>query len=211
MFAAASLTEAFNKADTGVDATFNFAGSGTLVTQIQQGATPDVVATADTASMQKLVDAGLVETPTVFAKNRLAVIVAPGDPKKITSVADLARQDITVVLCDSTVPAGKYAAQILTNASVTVQPRSLETDVKSAVARVTSGEADASIVYATDVKAAGDRAMGVDIPDAQNVIAQYPIAVVKASSHRDAAVAFISAMTGGPGRDSLAAAGFLPA
>ena len=218
VFAAASLTEAFNderaalqSEQPGLDITLNFAGSGTLVTQIQQGAPADVVATADTTSMQKLVDAGLVESPTVFAHNKLAMIVAAGNPKAIHSLADLARADVTVVLADASVPAGKYATQILTKADVTVQPRSLETDVKSAVARVTSGEADASIVYVTDVRAAGKKASGIDIPDSQNVVADYPIAIVKATTHHDAAASFVDAITNGSGQELFRTSGFLPA
>src|SRR4051794_35232592 len=161
VFAAASLTEAFDdEKDTlhgeqpGLAITYNYAGSGTLVTQLQQGAPADVIATADIASMQQLVGAGLVETPTVFAHNQLEILVAAGNPKNIHAVEDLARADVTAVLADSSVPAGKYAAQVLSNARIRVTPKSLETDVKSAVARVMSGEADAAIVYATDVLAA---------------------------------------------------------
>jgi molybdate transport system substrate-binding protein len=116
-----------------------------------------------------------------------------------------------VVLADPSVPAGKYAEQILTKADVTVAPKSLETDVKSAVARVTSGEADASIVYVTDVKAAGSKASGVDIPESQNVVADYPIAIVKATTHHDAAAAFVEAITNGSGQEVLRTSGFLPA
>jgi molybdate transport system substrate-binding protein len=218
VFAAASLTEALSEERTalqseqpGLGVTLNFAGSGTLVTQIQQGATADVVATADTTSMQKLVDDGLVETPTVFAHNKLAIIVASGNPKGIHSLADLARPDVTLVLADPSVPAGKYAGQILTKADVTVAPKSLETDVKSAVARVTTGEADASIVYVTDVKAAGNQATAVGIPDSENVMADYPIAIVRATTHHDAAVAFVDAITNGSGQELLRTTGFLPA
>ncbi|MEY2451577.1 MAG: molybdate transport system substrate-binding protein [Acidimicrobiaceae bacterium] len=218
VFAAASLTESLTNEKTtlqseqpGLDVTLNFAGSGTLITQIQQGAEADVIATADTASMQKLVDAGLVETPTVFAHNKLAIVVQSGNPKAIHTLADLARPDVTVVLADPSVPAGKYASQILTKADVMVEPKSLETDVKSAIARVTSGEADAAIVYVTDVKAAGGKAEGVDIPDSQNVVADYPIAIVKATKHHDAAAAFVDAITKGSGQAALSTSGFLTA
>jgi molybdate transport system substrate-binding protein len=217
VFGASSLTEAFSAERTTLQAeqpsvhvTLDFAGSGTLVTQIQQGAPADVIATADTASMQKLVDAGLVETPTVFARNTLSVVVAAGNPKAVHSLADLSRPDVIVVLADPSVPAGKYAAQVLTRADVIVKPKSLETDVKSAIARVTRGEADAAIVYASDVDAAGSAAQGVEIPASQNVVADYPIAIVRATSHRAAAQAFVDAMTRGSGRAALAASGFLP-
>jgi molybdate transport system substrate-binding protein len=193
-----------------LDITYNFGGSGLLVTQIQQGAPDDVIATADTASMQKLVDAGLVETPATFAKNKLEILVAPGNPKNIKGLNDLARDDITFVTEDDSVPAGKYAAQALLTADVTVSPVSKETDVKSAVAKVTSGEADATIVYITDVTAAGSKGTGVTIPDNQNVVATYPIAVLKGAKNHDAAQAFVDAIVNGSGQDALHNRGFLP-
>ena len=218
VFAAASLTEAFNaekatlaKASGPLDVTYSFAGSGALVTQIQQGAPADVIATADQDSMKKLTDAGLVEVPKTFARNSLEILVAPGNPKSIQGLKDLSRSDLTVVLGDTTVPAGKYAAQILSKAGVSVKPKSLEADVKGAVAKVTTGEADATIAYATDVKAAGAKAQGVSIPVDQNVIASYPIAITKTATHREAAQAFIDQIVSGSGQPALQASGFLPA
>jgi molybdate transport system substrate-binding protein len=218
VFAAASLTEPFTDAKTalaasapGLDIALNFAGSGALVTQIEEGAPADVVATADNASMQELVDQGLVETPVALARNRLEILVAPGNPKKISGLADLARDDVVFVTEEDSVPAGKYAAKALANAGVTARPVSKELDVKAAVAKVTGGEADATIVYVTDVKAAGAKGAGVDIPDAQNVIAEYPIAVVKATGNRAAAAAFVDAMVHGEGRRALQAHGFMEA
>jgi molybdate transport system substrate-binding protein len=217
VFAAASLTEAFNdeqatlKASApGLTITYSFAGSGALVTQIQHGAPADVIATADTASMKKLTDAGLVETPTTFAHNKLQILVAPGNPLGIKALGDLARSGIKLVLCDESVPAGKYATQALAAAGVTVSPVSKELDVKAAVAKVTGGEADVSIVYVTDVTAAGSKGQGVEIPDAQNVVADYPIAVVKATKNPVAAGAFIDAIVKGSGQDALKKRGFLP-
>lgn len=217
VFAAASLTESFNDqqatlkaSDPGLSITFNFAGSGALVTQVQQGAPADVIATADTASMKKLTDAGLVEAPATFARNKLQVLVATGDPKGIRSLADLARPDLKVVLGDESVPFGRYGAESLQKAAVTVKAVSKELDVKAAVAKVTTGEADATIVYVTDVTAAGAKGQGVDIPDAQNVVAEYPIAIVKATAHRAAATTFVEAMVMGSGQAALAKRGFLP-
>jgi molybdate transport system substrate-binding protein len=218
VLAAASLTESFNdlqtrlkKSDPDLSVTYSFAGSGALVTQVQQGAPADVIATADTASMKKLSDAGLVEAPATFARNKLEILVAPGNPKAIHGLTDLARSDIKLVTEEDAVPAGKYAAQILKTAGVTVQPVSKELDVKAAVAKVTSGEADVTIVYVTDVKAAGAKGQGVVIPDAQNVIAEYPIAIVKATKNHDAAAAFVDAVVKGKGQDALRQHGFLPA
>jgi molybdate transport system substrate-binding protein len=217
VFAAASLTESFNDEQTtlkseqpALSITYNFGGSGALVTQIQQGAPADVIALADTASMQMLVDAGMVETPQTFAKNKLQILVAPGNPKNIRGLSDLSRSDITFVTEDETVPAGKYSGQALQSAGVATEPVSKEVDVKSAVAKVTSGEADATIVYVTDVTAAGSKGQGVPIPDSQNVLATYPIAVLKSAKDHDAAQAFVDAMVKGSGQSALSNRGFLP-
>ena len=214
VFAAASLTEAFTDEQAALpnlDVTYSFAGSDALVTQIQNGAPADVIATASDATMKTLIDAGLVETPTTFARNQLEILVQPGNPKHIATIADLARTDITFVTEAATVPAGKYAAQMLQAAGITAHPVSEETDVKSAVARVTSGEADATVVYTTDVLAAGARGEGVEIPAAQNVIANYPIAVVKATTRHAAALAFVNAILGSDGQANLERHGFLRA
>ncbi|HEY2814447.1 MAG TPA: molybdate ABC transporter substrate-binding protein [Acidimicrobiales bacterium] len=218
VFAAASLTESLNDAQTqlktqqpDLSVTYNFAGSGALVTQIQQGAPADVIATADTDSMKKLTDANMVEAPVTFAKNKLEILVQPGNPKHITGLSDLGRSDIIFVTEDDTVPAGKYSAQALSAAGVTVNPVSKEPDVKSAVAKVTSGEADATIVYVTDVIAAGSKGEGVVIPDDQNVMATYPIAIVKTTNNHAGAQAFVDNIVHGSGQDALHARGFQPA
>jgi molybdate transport system substrate-binding protein len=210
VFAAASLTESFTGFHPkGVTVTYSFGGSGALVQQVQQGAPADVIATADTTSMQKLVDADLVERPTTFAGNKLEILVRHGNPKGIRTLADLARADVTFVTQDDTVPAGKYSSQILQRAGVAVHPRSKELDVKAAAAKVVAGEADATIVYVTDVKTAGAKADGVPIPDAQNVTAEYPIAIVKTTKHRKAAAAFVTAIAIGEGQEILRTHGFL--
>lgn len=215
VFAAASLTEAFDDLQAGLrvpgpglSPTYSFGGSGALVTQIRQGAPADVVATADPTSMKTLSDAGLVEAPRIFARNKLEILVAPGNPKGIHALTDLSRPDLTVVTEDDSVPAGRYGLQALRAAGVTLRPVSEETDVKAAVARVTSGEVDATIVYATDVTTAGPKGQGVEIPDAFNVVAEYPIAVVKSTGHRAAAAAFVDLVVGGSGQDALRRRGF---
>jgi molybdate transport system substrate-binding protein len=208
VFGAASLTETFTEVG---GATFSFGASSALVTQIQQGAPADVFASADEKNMQKLVDAGLVETPRVFARNTLEIVTKPGNPKGIHSLADLAKPGVAVVLADPTVPVGGYAQQVLTKAGVALKPVSLEVDVKAVLTRVTIGDADAGIVYASDAQAAGSKAVGVEIPKAQNVIATYPIAVVKAAPHKAAARAFVQAVLGAKGQAALEAHGFLPA
>jgi len=216
VFAAASLTESFSSAEAaieaahaGLDVTFSFAGSGALVAQVRNGAPADVIATADGASMQQLVDAGLVEPPVTFARNRLEILVAPGNPKRVQGLADLVRTDLVVVVGDAGVPFGRYTAEALTRAGVTVQPRSREQDVRAAVSKVTSGEADATVVYATDVAAVGTKGAGVAIPDALDGLAVYPIAVVKATKARASAQVFVDEAVRGRIQEGLRAKGFL--
>ena len=215
VFAAASLAGAFNSAKTtltaanpGLAVNFNFAGSNTLVTQIQQSASADVFASADTKNMQKLVAAGLVETPVTFAKNKLEIVVAAGNPKNITSLASLAKPDLTVVLEAEGVPAGEYTRQVFAAKNISVTPKSLETDVKSALSKVASGEADATVVYVTDVVAAGTKVAGVTIPDADQPSITYPIAVVKAAKNHAAAQAFVESAVSGDVQKALESAGF---
>jgi len=217
VFAAASLTSAFNNAKTtltaanpGLNLTYNFAGSNTLATQIQQSAPADVFASADPKNMQTLVTAGLVETPVTFARNKLRIAVAAGNPKKITGLADLAKPGVTVVLEAQGVPAGDYTRQVLASRKITVTPKSLETDVKSALAKVTSGEADATVVYQTDVAAGGSKIQGVTVPDADQPQITYPIAVVKATRNHAAAQAFVDSAVSGDVQKALIAAGFAP-
>jgi len=216
VFAAASLTGAFNAAKTalspsspGLSLTFNFAGSNTLVTQIQQGAPADVFASADQKNMDKLVTAGLVETPVIFARNKLEIAVAPGNPKHIAGLADLAKPGVSVVLEATGVPAGDYTRQVEAQLGISITPKSLEPDVKTAITQVTNGEVDATVVYVTDVAAAGSEVTGVPLPDNEEPSIVYPIAVVKASSHQAAAAAFVQSAVSGAVQQALAAQGFI--
>lgn len=219
VFAAASLTDSFkaigdtfHKQHSNVDLRFNFAGSPTLVTQIEQGAQADVFASADTTNMDKLrTDGYTSSTPQVFAHNQLEIAVAPNNPKHITGLSDLARSDVIYISAGPAVPAGKYAAQALLKAGITATPKSLETDVKSVISKIELGEADAGIVYTTDVKAAKGQVQGVPIPQSDNVVATYPIAVVKESKNADADNAFIVFVLSGAGQTTLASYGFLHA
>jgi molybdate transport system substrate-binding protein len=219
VFAAASLTDAFNaegqafqKAHGAVAFRFNFAGTPTLVTQIEQGAPADVFASADTTNMDRLKGDGFTAgSPSTFAHNQLEIVVGRGNPKSIQSLADLAKPGVVYITEGATVPAGKYSLQALQKAGVRVTPKSEETDVKSVISKIELGEADAGIVYATDVKAAGDRVAGVQIPDQYNVVATYPIAVVKGSRESDAANAFIAFVLSADGQAILASYGFQPA
>jgi molybdate transport system substrate-binding protein len=219
VFAASSLTEAFTaigaafeSANPGTKVTFNFAGSGDLVTQINEGAPADVYASADDSNMTKLTDAGgNAGAPVVIAQNTFAIIVGPGNPQGITGLADLADPDLIVVLCADTVPCGKGAATVLANAGVTVTPKSFEEKVKGVVTKVTAGEADAGIVFATDVVAARDAAEGVAIADDLNVISNYPIVVTENAPNAAAAQAFVDFVAGAEGQAILVKYGFLPA
>jgi len=204
VLAAASLAGAFE--DLGASGVaYSFAGSQQLVAQVEAGAPADVVATADAAAMNRLVRAGLVDSPADFARNRLAIAVAPGNPRRITKLADLAQAGLRVVLADPAVPAGRYTQEVLERAGVAVRPVSLELDVKAVARKVEAGEADAAVVYVTDVA----RPARVDIPDSANVVATYPVAVVRATRNRLAAQAFIDRLLGPEGRQALAGRGFL--
>ncbi|MFM2073345.1 MAG: hypothetical protein RLZZ623_3609 [Actinomycetota bacterium] len=217
VFAASSLTEAFTELGSAfttlhpdAKVTFNFAGSGDLVTQITQGAPADVFASADDSNMKKLIDAGEGGgTPASIASNTMEIIVEKGNPKGVTGLADLATPDLIVVLCAPTVPCGKSATKVLDNAGVAVTPKSSEDKVKGVVTKVTSGEADAGIVYATDVLAAGAAASGVQIPADVNVINQYPMVVTKAATNARTAQAFVDFVLSAPGQAILTSHGFL--
>jgi molybdate transport system substrate-binding protein len=215
VFAAASLTAAFTElgqqftpANDGTRVAFNFAGSQALATQIQQGAPADVFASADVANMDKVKD--LVGDPRVFASNLLQIVVEKGNPKGVEGLDDLASSDLKVVLAAEEVPAGRYARQVLDRAGVRVQPVSQEDNVKAVVTKVSLGEADAGIVYVTDVTAGGDKVEGVDIPEGQNVVATYPIATAKASKVHDQAQAFVDLVLSEQGRQVLQKYGFPP-
>jgi len=217
IFAAASLTESFNALakdfttrNPGVTITASYGSSSTLVTQIVNGAAADIFASADEATMQKLVDAKLNNGDAkIFASNKLQIAVQAGNPKKITQLSDLTRSDVIVVLAAPSVPVGTYGQQAFDKAGVKVTPKSLETDVKQVVAKVSLGEADAGIVYSTDVKAGGAKVEGVTIPDQYNVIAKYPIALVKGTTNETAGKAFVDFVNSARGREILASFGFM--
>lgn len=216
VFAAASLTDAFEElgrtfeADLpGVSVTFNFAGSQQLATQIVEGAPADVFASASGSQIDVVADADLLAgEPVEFATNRLEIAVEPGNPKAVAGLSDLAREDVTVVLAAEEVPAGQYAREALDAAGVRVTPVSLETDVRAVLTKVALGEADAGIVYASDIIAAGDDVTGVEIPDEDNVTATYPAAAIAGSPNPDAAQAFLAHLTSDAGRATLEEFGF---
>jgi molybdate transport system substrate-binding protein len=221
VFAAASLTEAFDALASDFEAThpdtlveLHLAGTPTLVLQLREGATAgsppaDVVATADEASMQELVDAGLVASPAVFARNRLAIATPVGNPAGVRVLADLARAGLRVALADPAVPAGRYTAEALRRAGVDVPRATHEPSVKAVATRVELGEVDAGVVYLTDVQAAPGRLEAVAIPPADNVVARYPIAVVAGTDRGGQAEAFVAHVRSPRGQAVLTAAGFL--
>ena len=216
VFAAASLkgsfTEigaAFEKANPGVTVTFNFAGSADLVSQIQQGAPADVFASADTKNMDKATGDDLVDgKPADFATNTLEIATPPGNPAKIDSLDDLARPGVKVVLCAPEVPCGAAAAGVEKAGGVDITPVSEEQSVTDVLGKVVSGEADAGLVYVTDVKAAGDTVVGVTFPESGDVVNTYPIASLAGSKSPEVARAFADFVTGTKGQAVLAAAGF---
>ena len=231
VFAAASLTDAFQalgalleQANPGSTVTFNFGGSPTLRTQLAQGAHADVFASADEPNMQGAQkDGSIGATPSIFAQNKLTVIVPAANPAGITTLQDLAKPGVKLDLADPNVPVGNYARQAFAKmgqdpsfgsgfvAAVAKNVVSNETDVKQVVAKVQLGEADAGVVYQTDVTAAVRSAVKlIAIPDQFNVIAQYPIAVVKGAPNADGAQAFISFVRSPAGQAVLAKYGFAP-
>lgn len=216
VFAAASLTEAFTAvgdaftaAEPGVDVTFSFAASSELVAQILEGAPADVFASADVSNMTKLTDAGAnAGAPVTFATNRAAIIVAPGNPLGITGVGDLEDDELILLTCAPEVPCGSYATKVFDRADVRVTPDSYEENVRAVVAKVVLGEADAGIVYATDVMAADDDADGVAIPTELNVLAEYPMAVTAEARNPGGGRAFVDFVLSDAGQAILAEYGF---
>ena len=221
IFAASSLQPAFGKIGNQFQAnevkaqghvvnalSFVFAGSQMLTQQLAEGAAADIFASADIAHMTQVNAGGLVASPPrVFAHNRLEIAVARGNPKGIHTLADLARSGLVVVLADPSVPAGKYAAQALRTAGVTVKPASLEQQVTGVLSKVALGEADAGIVYVSDITTSR-QVDGVAIPNDQNVIADYPIAVLNAGHNQAAAKSFVDFVLSADGQSLLKAAGF---
>lgn len=208
VFAASSLTDAFTdigkayeSAHSGAKVTFSFAASSDLVQQVQQGAPADVVATASTTTMNEL-SRELAQPATPFARNTLVMVTEPGNPKHIASLADLARPGVVTVLAAEGVPAGDYARQALSDAHVTVHPKSLENNVRGVLTKVELGEADAGIVYVTDALVAGGKVDSLPVPDAP--VATYPIGAVDREGR-----AFVDFVLSGAGRQILARYGFL--
>ena len=229
--AAASLSDAFNeiadsleRRDPTLHIDFNFAGSQVLVLQLGQGAAADVFASADDRWMQIAQDSGLIEgAPQTFVHNRLVVIVPKGNPARIGKLQDLGRSGVKLVLAADAVPAGHYSREAIFRLArlpgyapdyaqrVLANVVSNEENVRSVAAKVQLGEADAGMVYVSDVTPAAARQLRrFDLPDSANVIASYPIALVRHARNTVAAQTFIAFVLSPSGQAVLAKNGFIP-
>ncbi|MEU4450702.1 molybdate ABC transporter substrate-binding protein [Nocardioides sp. NPDC023903] len=213
VFAAASLTdtftelaEEFEKDHPGVKVTTSFGGSSDLVAQIEDGAPADVFASADTKNMDKLGD--LATDPQDFAVNTLEIATPPGNPADITGFQDLAKAGTKVVVCAAEVPCGSATAQMEKETGVDIEPVSEEQSVSDVLAKVTSGDADAGVVYVTDVTAAGDTVTGVEFEESDQVVNTYPISALDGSDDADLAQEFVDLVLSETGQKVLTDAGF---
>ncbi|KGJ77501.1 molybdate-binding protein [Cryobacterium roopkundense] len=215
VFAAASLKSSFTQIATayesehpGTTITLNFAGSSDLVTQITEGAPADVFASADSINMAKLTDSDLAEQPIDFATNTLTIAVPPANPAGIEGFADLARPGVKTVVCAPQVPCGAATAQLETTTGVTLTPVSEESSVTDVLGKVSSGEADAGLVYVTDVRSAGTSVQGIPFPESTEAVNRYPIAALAASRNPALASSFTQYVTGSLGQKILQESGF---
>ena len=218
VLAASSLTDVFTelaegfRADhPGTDVVLSFAGSSTLASQVRQGAPADVLATASSATMRQVTEEGLASSqPEPLAGNVLEVVVPAGNPGGVEDIGDLADPDLSVALCAAQVPCGAAAQRVLENAGVEVSPATLESDVRAVLTKVSLGEADAGLVYATDVRAGGDQVTGIPITGAEQATTEYQVAVLEEAPNPVAARAFVAHVLSQEGRAALDEAGFLP-
>ena len=219
VYAAASLTTTFEQigaefeeAHNGVTVEFSFGGSSDLVAQIQQGAPADVFASADTANMDKLTAQDLQAAgPQDFATNTLEIAVPPDNPAGIASFADLANEGVNVVVCAPEVPCGAAAVKVEDATGVDIQPVSEEQSVTDVLAKVTSGEADAGLVYVTDAIAADDDVQGIAFPESAEVVNTYPLVALKDAADGDLAQQFVHLALSDTGQTILQDSGFGPA
>lgn len=219
VYAAASLNKTFTQLGKefeqqhpGVSVSFSFGGSSDLVAQLTQGAPGDVFASADQKNMDKAVTAGIVSTqPKPFASNTLTIVTAPGNPKKITDLKNLAQQstgDVKAVVCAAPVPCGAATDKVEKSAGVTIKAVSEEQAVTDVLGKVTSGQADAGLVYVTDAKGAGDKVTQVDFPESSAAVNLYPIAALNSAKNPTTATQFVDFIAGERGRAVLSEAGF---
>jgi molybdate transport system substrate-binding protein len=215
VLAAASLQETFTTigqkfqaAHPGVKVKLSFGASSTLAQQINDGAPADVFASASTKNMTQVTDKGQASNPTNFVKNVMEIAEPPSNPAGISSVADLAKSGVKVALCQPQVPCGATAEKVFANAKITVKPVTLEADVKATLTKVSLKEVDAGVVYVTDVKAAGAKVKGIEIPADVNASTAYPIAALSKAPNAAGAKAFVDYVLSADGRQILADAGF---
>ncbi|MFE0472886.1 molybdate ABC transporter substrate-binding protein [Streptomyces sp. NPDC058947] len=217
VFAAASLQDSFTalgkrfeKEHPGAKVTFSFGGSDSLAASITGGAPADVFAAASPKTMKIVTDAGDASgTPATFVRNELEIATLPGNPDRISSLKDLTAKDLKVVLCAQEVPCGAAARKALDAGGLKLTPVSYEQDVKAALTKVELKEADAAVVYKTDVRAAGDKVEGVEFPESADAVNDYPIALLKDAPNAEAAKAFIALVRSAEGERVLSRAGFL--
>lgn len=217
VFAAASLQESFRalgkefeKAHPGTKVTFSFGGSDSLAASITGGAPADVFAAASPKTMKIVTDKGdAAGAPATFVRNQLEIATLPGNPDKVASLKDLTEPGLKVVLCDKEVPCGAAAQKALDAGGLTLTPVSYEQDVKAALTKVELKEADAAVVYKTDVHAAGGKVEGVEFPESADAVNDYPIVQLKNTQNAAAARAFIALVRSAEGQKVLTGAGFL--
>ncbi len=200
------IAEAFHTANPDVTVAFDFASSPELAVQLVNGAPADVFASADEKNMDKLGDQAT--GPTIFATNTLVIVTAPGNPKGIASIADLNKAGVTTVVCQSAQPCGNATDAVEKNTGVTVKAASEEQSVTAVLTKVTSGQADAGLVYVTDAESAGDKVATVTDPAFAEVVNKYPIATVSGAANEALGKEFVELVTGAAGQKILRDAGF---
>jgi molybdate transport system substrate-binding protein len=215
VLAAASLTEAFTKlgkqfeaAHPGTSVKLAFGASSALALQITQGAPADVFASASPKNMKQVITAKQAAASTNFVKNVMEIAVPPANPAHISAVTDLAKSGVKVALCQPQVPCGSTAQAVFTKAKITVKPVTLEADVKSTLTKVETDEVDAGVVYLTDVRSAGAKVKGIEIPANLNASTEYPIAALTSAHNPAAAQAFVAYVLSPAGQSVLTAGGF---
>ena len=206
--ALALYSKQFEAAHPGVTITPNFGASSALATGITQGQPADVFASASQTTMDAVIKAGGAASSTPFARNVGEIAVPAANPASIASVNDLAKQGVKVAVCQAQVPCGGIATKVFANAKITVTPVSQEADVKAVLTKVSLGEVDAGIVYLTDVKSAGDKVKGIEIPAEVNASTTYPIAALTKAANPAAAQAFVAYVLSPEGMAVLKAGGF---
>jgi molybdate transport system substrate-binding protein len=214
--AAASLTDAFaeieaafEEANPGVDVILNLGASSALREQILEGAPADVFASANTSNMDQVAEAGEVSGEAqVFVTNALQIAVPAGNEAGVAGLEDLGREELLIGLCAEDVPCGEFGREALASAGVTPSIDTNEPDVRALLTKIEAGELDAGITYITDVMSTGGTVEGIDIPEENNVVAEYPIAALASAPNPEAAAAFVEFVLSDRGQAILTSYGF---